>query len=44
MPSDSQKRKLVKEKYPWPDWEKKVDKMSEAQVHSIYIRMISKKN
>lgn len=43
MPSDAQKRKLVKEKYPWPDWERKVDKMSDAQVHAIYIRMINEK-
>lgn len=42
--SPAQKRKYVRELYPWPSWEKKVDKMSDAQVHAIYIRNTSKKN
>lgn len=44
MPSNAQKRTYVKEAYPWPSWEAKVDKMSDAQVHATYIRLISKKN
>lgn len=44
MPSIAQKRKYVKEAYPWPSWEAKVDKMSDAQVHATYIRLINKKN
>lgn len=44
MPSTQQKRAFLKQQYPWPTWEQKVDKMSDQQVHATYIRMISKKN
>lgn len=43
MPSDQQKRDIIKQEYPWPSWEAKVDKMSDKQVHATYIRIISKK-
>ena len=41
--SPEQKRARVKQEYPWPSWEAKVDKMSDAQVHTIYMRIINKK-
>lgn len=39
--SIEQMREALKRTYPGENWEKKVDKMSEAQVHSIYTRLLS---
>lgn len=41
--SPEQKRKFVEEAYVGPKWAAKVSKMSDAQVHSIYMRLINKK-
>lgn len=40
--SPEQKRAAIKRVYSSPNWEDKVDKMSDAQVHNIYIRMLNK--
>lgn len=41
--SPEQKRAYIRQAYPWPKWEAKVDKMSDAQVHATYTRIINKK-
>lgn len=41
MPSDQQKRALVSNAYPGPDWAEKVAKMSDKQVAAIYIRLLA---
>lgn len=33
------KRNLVKSRYPGKEWDKKVDKMSDAQVIAVYMRL-----
>jgi len=32
-------RELLKQAYPYPTWWAKVNKMSDAQVHAIFIQM-----
>lgn len=41
--SPEQKRDFIIKAYPGPSWEEKVAKMSDAQVHTIYIRLINRK-
>lgn len=41
--STEQKRAWLKELYPWPKWSDKVGKMSDAQIHSTYMRLSNKK-
>lgn len=32
-------RTAVKNAYPWGPWKKRVDKMTDAQIHAIYLRL-----
>lgn len=41
--STEEKRTWLKQWYPWPSWEAKVDRMSDQQVHATYMRMINMK-
>lgn len=34
-----EKRKAVKEAYPWGPWQQRVDRMSDQQVSAIYERL-----
>lgn len=43
MPSAAQKREAVKRVYLSPNWEEKVDKMSDKQVAAIYLRLLDQK-
>lgn len=38
MTNMAQKRAFVGELYPGPNWKKKVNKMTDAQIFSIYMR------
>ena len=40
---DYQKREAIKKVYPTDTWDKKVDKMSPAQVTAIYIRFANER-
>lgn len=40
MPSVEQKREAVKRVYLSPNWNEKIDKMSDHQVAAIYIRLL----
>lgn len=37
-------RAVVAEMYPTRGWAKKVDEMSDAQVHAIYLKIIAKQD
>lgn len=39
--SIEQKRDIVSRAYPGDGWKYKVDKMSDAQVHTIYMRLLT---
>lgn len=41
--SPEQKREKLKRSYPSETWSKKVDRMSDAQVHTIYMRLLNAK-
>lgn len=41
--SPEQKRDFIIEAYPGPSWKAKVMKMTDAQVHTIYMRLINRK-
>lgn len=43
MPSVAQKREAIKKAYLSPNWEEKVDKMPDKQVHSVYQRLLNQK-
>jgi len=38
--SNEQKRYILSKAYPGPNWQQKVTKMSDAQVHVIYMRLL----
>lgn len=40
--SNEQKRSIISKAYPGDSWPEKVKKMSDAQVHSIYMRLLYK--
>ncbi|QFG09345.1 hypothetical protein SEA_SLOOPYJOE_51 [Arthrobacter phage Sloopyjoe] len=42
--SPEQKRVAVAKAYPGAKWAQKVQKMSDAQVHTIHMRIINKTN
>ena len=41
--SPEHKRDAIKKVFPGPNWTHKVDQMSDAQVHSIYMRLLNAK-
>jgi hypothetical protein len=41
--SPEQKRQAVLQAYPGGNWANKVIKMTDAQIHAVYIRLTSKK-
>lgn len=41
--SPAQKRKKVMDAYPGSGWALKVQKMSDTQVHSVYMRLMNAK-
>ena len=41
--SPEQKRAALIKSYPGPSWEKKVKMMTDAQVHSVYMRLLNAK-
>lgn len=40
MVSDEQKRELVKQAHPNPNWAERVDGMANKQVAAIYLRLL----
>lgn len=38
MPVSEDVRSVVKRMYPNPTWEKRVDKMPDSQIYSIYVK------
>lgn len=41
MTGPSYERGVVSELYPTRGWAKKVDKMSDAQIHAIYLKIVA---